>query len=100
MFTAVNQGPQSGDALSADDAFCASFSLTGSPGPHKTITLSGQQWTQETCDTLGGISRAVIEGVLYKGNLYIILYVDSPDSFASDQSNYFRPMEQSFTFLT
>src|SRR5579885_1261633 len=100
MFTAVNQGPQSGDALSADDAFCASFSLTGSPGPHKTITLSGQQWMQETCDTLGGISHAVIEGVMYKGNLYIILYVDFPNSFKSDQTAYFTPMEQSFSFLT
>ncbi len=97
MFTVANNGPGN-DVAAGDDEYC--LLLTGSPQPRKQITLGGQAWLQEECasDLLG--VHGVIEGISYKGNLYLINYQGPLESSSSDRLKYFAPMERSFTFLT
>ncbi len=96
VFSVSNEEKNKGDAATSDDTYC--LILSPVPQPHKLITLGGQQWTQEECEnTLIGL-HSVIEGVTYKGNLYLITYSTPISSFSSDRTRYFAPMEQSFTF--
>jgi serine/threonine protein kinase len=94
----TNGGPnQPANTGPNDDAFCVVFGAT--TNPHTTVTIAGQQWTREECDGYGG-THAIVETVVYKGNLYLLSYASPKDSFNSNRSQYFTPMEQSFKFLT
>ncbi|HEY7350107.1 MAG TPA: serine/threonine-protein kinase [Ktedonobacterales bacterium] len=95
----VNGGSaQSSDTGSNDDAFCVVFGAT--TNGHTTVTLAGQQWTREECDSFGGIAHAIVETIVYKGQLYLLSYASTTGSFDSNRRQYFTQMEQSFTFLT
>ncbi len=83
---------------SNDDAFCVVYGAI--TNPHTTVTIAGQKWTREECDSFGGVSHAVVESVVYKGNLYLLSYASDKGTFNSDRAKYFTPMEQSFKFLT
>ncbi len=95
--TVTNHGGLQTDAPSSADLFCTLS--TGAPGTQKTVTIGGQRWVQEACGTTFDGFQTVVEVVAYKGNFYMIVYQARPDDFASYQTKYFAPMEQSFTFL-
>lgn len=99
----VQVSSQTTQPKAADDMYCLTANPTQRPTA-TTISLGGQQWTREDCGsvTLANQSHhAAVESVMYKNKLYTISYTSSPaDTFASDRSKYFTPMEQSFTFLT
>jgi serine/threonine protein kinase len=99
MFTAINEGSaQPGDVGATNDNFCTGYS--GATNPQTTVTIGGQRWSQEACDAFLGLGHGVSESIVYKGNLYLLVYTDEPESFNSDNTQYFARMEQSFTFLT
>ncbi len=94
----TNGGANTPDHASSNaDAFCVVYS--GHPSPHKTVIISGQQWIQEECDHFTGTAHAVVATIVYKGNLYLLSYAAPKSSFASNNRQYFTPMEHSFTFL-
>jgi serine/threonine protein kinase len=96
---AVNGGQNNASNTGSNvDAFCVVYG--GLPQGHSTVTIDGQKWTREECDSFGSVSHAVVEAVVYKGNLYLLSYAAPKNSFSSDRTKYFTPMEQSFTFLT
>jgi hypothetical protein len=64
------------------------------------VTVDGQQWTREECDSPALGLHAIVETVVYKGKLYLLSYTSSADTFSRNRSQFFTPMEQSFTFLT
>ena len=88
---------QSSETGTSDDAFCLVFGAT--TNAHTTVTIDGQTWTREECDSYASISHAIVETVVYKGNLYLLSYAAPKDTFNSDRTRYFTPMEESFTFL-
>jgi serine/threonine protein kinase len=95
----VHGGPtQASDVGSSVDAFCVTFSL--STNGHTTATIAGQQWTREECDNPALGLHAIVEAVVYKGSLYLFSYASPTGAFSSNRSQYFTPMEQSFTFLS
>jgi hypothetical protein len=100
IFEVLNFGANS--ALSPDDAvsiFCMAIG-TKTAGP-SSATISNQQWTREECETSSGtIVHTLTEAVTYKGQLFQIVYASLKESFASNQSQFFTPMEQSFKFLS
>jgi len=85
-----NDGPNA-------DAFCATFG--GTINPRTTVTIAGQKWTQEQCDSFASVSHALVETIIYKGDLYLLSFAAPPDTFANNLKQYFTPMENSFTFL-
>ena len=99
-FIATNLGTNQGDPVTSDGAFCAL--LSGSPGSPHNVTVGGQRWTQETCDSLAifGNLHAVVETVIYKGFSFLIAYSATRADFGKDTTHFFSRMEQSFTFLT
>jgi serine/threonine protein kinase len=95
----TNGGPnQSTDTGTSDDAFCITFGLTTSG--HTTVTIDGQRWTREECDSYASISHGLVETVVYKGHLYLLSYAAPKDTFNNTRTQFFTPMEQSFKFLT
>ncbi len=98
LFSVSNVGAISGTPTSYAVAACRS--LLGRVGQTTTVTLSGQTWTQMSCTINGSLGRVIIESVIYKGDLYHMDYGSSTATFASNQSQFFTPMEQSFRFLT
>ncbi len=86
-----------------DDTRCKGF--VGKTASVSSITLGKQRWTREDCGSgskVPGITmHAIVESVIYKNKLYVITYTSTPaDTFSADQTKYYLPMEQSFTFLT
>lgn len=98
-FIATNLGTNQGDPVTSDGAFCAL--LSGSPGSPRNVTVGGQRWTQETCDSLPifGNLHAVVETITYKGFTYMIAYSATHADFGNDTTHFFSRMERSFTFL-
>ena len=80
-----------------DDAYCKGIGMKAA-GP-TSVTIGGQQWTQETCTTTNGSIESVVEAVDHSNKLFLIAYASPAPTFASDQSQFFTPMEQSFMFL-
>jgi FlaG/FlaF family flagellin (archaellin) len=79
-------------------AFCQVLNSKGKPTP-TTTTIGGQTWQQLDCQDDGSL-HAVVESVVYKGALYSLAYLSLSPTFTSDKTQFFTPMEQSFTFLT
>jgi hypothetical protein len=98
IFIVTNGGAGQGDPATNDAAFCGA--LGGPPSAPKQVTISGQQWTQEECDNSSGTQHAAVDSVSYKGNLYLIAYASPKATYASDNTKYYQPMEQSFQFLS
>ncbi len=90
---------QPSDIGNNDDAFCATFSFS-TPNGHTTATVAGKQWTREECDNPVLSIHAIVEAIAYRGQLYMLSYASPTSSFSSNRSQYFTPMEQSFTFLS
>ncbi len=77
--------------------YCQTLSDTaGSP---TTITIGGQQWQQRVCES-NGQPAAAIEAVTYKGHIFSISYFSLAGTYATDATQYYQPMEQSFVFLS
>ncbi len=72
----------------------------GAPTSPQAVSIGGQNWTQEECDNSTGDKHAAVESVVYKGEFYFIAYESSKANFASDRSQYFGAIEQSFKFLS
>ncbi len=98
VFTVANIGAFSGTPTDYDVGFCDN--LVGRVSQITSVTLDGQVWTQAHCAFDVGTGRAIVESVIYKGNLYHMDYGSSAASFLSNQSQTFTPMEQSFRFLS
>jgi hypothetical protein len=77
--------------------FCQTLSDTaGSP---TTITIGGQQWQRRVCES-NGQPAAAIEAVTYNGHIFSISYFSLAGTYATDATQYYQPMEQSFAFLS
>jgi hypothetical protein len=98
VFTVANIGAFSGTPTDYDVGFCDN--LVGRVSQITSVTLDGQVWTQAHCAFDVGTGRAIVESVIYKGNLYHLDYGSSAASFLSNQSQTFTPMEQRFRFLS
>ncbi len=72
--------------------------LSDSAGSQTTVTIGGQQWQQLICES-NGQPAAAIEGVTYKGHIFSINYFSLAGTYATDATQYYQPMEQSFAFL-
>ncbi len=97
-FTIVNLGASPLSPADIADAFCMGVGST-TAGP-TTVTIGGQQWTREECANSDGTVKAVAEAIIHNGQGYLIGYASPTATFDSDQTQYFTPMEQSFTFLS
>lgn len=88
------------DPAVVDSRFCQSVGMQQGPPPTPTtVTVGGQQWTQEDCG-VNQSAHTVVESTLYQNNLYSIFYTSLGGTFDSDRTQFFMPMEQSFMFLS
>jgi hypothetical protein len=79
------------------DTLCSIF---GKPiGSPTTVTIGGQQWQQETCGD-NGTPVGTVEATVHQGQLFSIDYFSLATDFASDKTQYYGPMEQSFAFTS
>jgi hypothetical protein len=77
------------------DTLCSIF---GKPiGSPTTVTIGGQQWQQETCGN-NGTPVGAVDATVYQGQLFSIDYFSLATDFASDKTQFYAPMEQSFAF--
>lgn len=96
----VNQGTGSANNAAAafDDTYCSIIgNVTAGP---TTVTIGGEQWTQEECQDKDGTLASVVEAVAHNGNLFSIAYLSLLDTFQTDKTQFYQPMEQSFKFLS
>ncbi|GEM_PF-805190 len=104
IFIVTDIGASSADPTILDDAFCEGANgnggFGGKPTAPKQVMIDGQSWTQEECTNTSNGEHAAVETVIYKGHVYLIAYASLIASFASNRSQYFTPMEQTFKFLT
>ena len=87
---------------SLDDVACQIvFGPKNTPDAPTMVSIANQQWTRETCEGTpnGTAMQMVAESVVYQNQVFTIFYKAPATSFASDQQQYFTPMEQSFAFL-
>ncbi len=99
LFQVATAGAGSGgnDPQTFDDIFCSVIGTR--TAPVRMVNIGNQQWTREECeDTVRGL-HALIEAVVYQGQLYNISYVSPATTFANDQARFYSTMEQSFSFL-
>jgi hypothetical protein len=86
-----------------DDVTCQTFfGANNKPDAPTMVNFANQQWTRETCEgsIKGTNMQVLVESTVYQNRVYTLAYNAPSTSFASDQQQYFTPMEQSFTFLT
>jgi Flp pilus assembly protein TadD len=97
--TAANPGTSSADPAAVVVAACSG--VDGTPSSPEPVRIGGQSWTEAECDTskYGSNIHFVAEAVLYKGNMFLIIYTSPKESFESIARQFFTPMEQSFQFL-
>lgn len=86
------------DASVFDDAYCGVIGKV-TAGP-TTVTIGGEQWTQEECQDQDGTLDSVVEAVAHNGNLFSIAYLSLIDTIQTDKTQFYQPMEQSFKFLS
>ncbi len=77
--------------------FCQT--LGDQAGSPTNVTIGGQQWQQLVC-TSNGQPTATAEGVTYNNHIFTINYFSLGGTFATDDTQYYKPMEQSFAFLS
>ncbi len=90
-----------GDAAATNAQVCSSIAASGggtTPKP-ATITINGQQWQQLDCGDNGTLHYVVETLVSSRGDIYTLSYGSPSATFAHDRTQYFSPMEQSFTYL-
>ena len=91
------------DPASIDSAFCqgqgGNGGFGGSASSPKTVSIGGQSWTQEECDTGDQSGHAAVAALTYQGNSYLLTYASPKASFNSNQRTFFSPIEGSFQFL-
>ncbi len=96
-------GSQTDDPALIDSSFCqgtdGSSGMGGAPGAAKTVSVGGQNWTQEECNNSDKSAHAAVETVTYQGGSYLLTYASPSSAFASNRSTFFSPMEGSFQFL-
>lgn len=63
-----------------------------------SVTIGGQQWMRAECEFSNTKLHQAIEATSYQGTDFVITYESLDAAFASDQSNYYLPMQQSFKF--
>lgn len=89
-----------GEETLFNSGYCSVLGSSGGTKPSPTsISLGGQQWQQLDCGDNGTL-HAIVESVIYKGDLYTLDYLSSSATFDSDRTQFFQPMERSFQFLT
>lgn len=89
-----------GEETLFNSGYCSVLGNSGGTKPAPTsVTLGGHQWQQLDCGDNGTL-HAIVESVIYKGDLYTLDYLSSSATFPSDRTQFFQPMEQSFQFLT
>lgn len=94
----INQDTPAGQESAFNAAFCQVLNSKGKGTP-TTVTIGGQTWQQLDCQDDGSL-HAVVESVVYKGALYSIAYLSLSPTFASDKTQFYSPMEQSFAFAS
>lgn len=86
-----------------DDDVCTSNEgfdgFGGTAGTTQTVSLGGQVWTQEACDSGDGTVHVIVDTILYQNTFFTMVYYSAPSTFDSNRGMYFSPMEQSFGFL-
>jgi len=97
VFIVSDAGASGGDPALFDKDFCDGFG--GKPTAPKQVSIAGQQWTEEECNSSSGTAHAAVEATFYTGHLYVIAYACYKATFAANRNQYFTPMEQSFKFL-
>lgn len=65
-----------------------------------SVTIGGQQWNRAECEFSNTTIHQMIEAISYQGSDFVITYESLDAAFASDQSSYYLPMQQSFKFLS
>lgn len=96
-FEVVNLGTSPIGPAELVSAACSAG--TQATGP-TSVTISGQQWSREECNSAGSApAHLVAEAVTHNGQAFLIVYGSAQANFASDQSTYYTAMEQSFQFL-
>jgi hypothetical protein len=98
IFEVINFGSSPLSPAETDSAFCMGVGKQ-TAGP-TAVTINGQQWTREECQDTGGELQAVVESVKHNGKIYLITYLSTAAEFSANQSQFFTPMEQTFTFLS
>lgn len=63
-----------------------------------SVTIGGQQWSRAECEFSNTNLHQMIEAITYQGSDFVIRYESLDSAFASDQSTYYLPMQQSFKF--
>jgi hypothetical protein len=92
-----------GDAAAANTQVCQNVAASngisaGTPTPGK-VTINGQQWQQLDCGVTGNVHYVVESLVSKRGDIYTLSYGSPAATFASDRTQFFSVMEQSFTYL-
>ena len=65
-----------------------------------SVTIGGQQWSRAECEFSNTTIHQMIEATTYQGSDFVITYESLDAAFASDQSNYYLPMQQRFKFMS
>lgn len=71
----------------------------GTTSSTQTVSIGGQDWTQEECESGDGTLHVAVETIIYQDTFFTMVYYSTPSTFDSNRDLYFSPMEQSFTFL-
>jgi hypothetical protein len=79
-----------------DQGFCNA--ATGGYGAGRYYSIGGYTWVAATCFTPSGAAVGQTASILYKGYLFYIFEYSPSASLNYNQSTYFDPMENSFTF--
>lgn len=90
-----------GDAAANNAQVCQNVAASGGGATPKpaTITINGQQWQQLDCGDNGTLHYVVETVISSRGDIYSMSYGAPSASFASDKTQFFSVMEQSFTYL-
>jgi hypothetical protein len=99
-FVVASLGKAPGTPQAFDTAFCSPTGFGGTAsGAPKTVTINGVHWVQLLCTDAKTDKTAMVEAVVHNNQFYYMVYTSPTASFQTNRSQYFTPMEQSFTFV-
>lgn len=91
-----------GDAAATNTQVCQNVATTHGKSAGTTpatITMNDQHWQQLDCGVTGTVHYVVESLVSQRGDIYTLDYGSPAAAFASDRTQFFSVMEQSFTSL-
>ena len=100
QFVAASLGKIQNSPEAFNAAYCSPTGEGGTPeGAAKVVNFGGESWRQQECVDAKTGKTAVIESTVHNQDFYYLVYGSPAASFQTNRTQYFTPMEQSFTFI-